>query len=105
MAPSRTAPALLTRMSMRPCLAIAVAMTEEMVESGDVTSKARVVAPRVERCVSLVRVRAVAITVSPRWRARVAIVEPKPEEQPVMSQTLGEGLAVEVEVDILWCGV
>lgn len=57
--------------------------------SDDVTSRAIAVAPRALRFFSVAAFRAVTITLSPCANAAKASARPMPEEQPVMSQTLG----------------
>jgi len=84
---------------MRPWILIASATTEEMVDSGAVMSRANGVAPREASSVisGLLGLRAVAITLSPRARAAFVMAVPKPEVEPVISQTRG------VVMVAYWC--
>lgn len=55
------------------------------------TSRSRIAAPVLFRCESLVSaLRPVAITLSPRARISWTKASPKPDEQPVTSQTDGD---------------
>lgn len=76
---------------MRPWRATAEATAEAMEDSDAVMSRARADAPRETSSdiSGLEGLRAVAITLSPRARAALAIAMPKPEVEPVMSQTSG----------------
>jgi len=81
---------------------MALVIVAWMVVGGEVRSRHRGIAPRVVRCESAWVLRAVQMTLSPDVRAARARAEPKPLEQPVMSQVLGVGgTAVVVEVDIV----
>ena len=81
---------------------IALVIVAWMVVGGEVRSRDRGIAPRVVRYESAWVLRAVQITLSPDVRAARARAEPKPLEQPVMSQVFGVGeMAVVVDIVLL----
>ena len=82
---------------------IALVIDAWMMVGGEVRSRIRGIAPRLVRCERAWGLRAVQMTLSPDVRAARARAEPKPLEQPVMSQVLGVGgEAVVTEADIVW---
>ena len=80
--------------SKRPVRACRAATVEVRVSRSCVTSKSAVMAPLLSRSCSLEELRAVAMTVKPRFRASSAMPLPKPLEAAVMNQTGGDMLGL-----------
>lgn len=82
-------PALLMRTSMWPCMDMAWDKVAFIEDCSEVTSSWRMETPVCSRLVIFESERAVAMTLSPRARIWGMNCAPRPEEQPVMSQTRG----------------
>ena len=99
--------ALLTRTSIWPWIEIASAILPSIISWLSVTSSWRIEAPVLQRCCRRERLRPVAMTLSPRATIECTNCSPKPEEQPVISQTSWGGILSDcrrsVEVEKLGC--